>query len=65
MKTLISAICLFGALLMQGCVAYVAPAGGYYYRENFWYYKDAHGGEHRENRRYHHPADQHPDEQRK
>jgi hypothetical protein len=62
MKTIIFAICLFGALLMQGCVAYVTPVGGYYQRENFWYYKDGHGGEHRENGRYHHgPGDEHHD----
>jgi len=65
MKTLILAVCLFGALSIQGCVAYAVPVGGYYNRENFWYYKDGHGGEHRENTRYHHPAEQHADEQRK
>jgi hypothetical protein len=65
MKTLILAICLFGAFLIQGCVAYVEPVGGFYYRENFWFYKDGHGGEHRENTRYHHPADQHHDEKGK
>lgn len=65
MKTLLLAICLFGALLMQGCMAYVEPTGGYYYRDSFWYYKDARGGEHREHGRYHHPAEQHHDEQKR
>ena len=59
MKTLIIVICLFGAFLMQGCVAYVEPTGGYYQRESFWYYRDGRGGEHREHGRYHHPAEHH------
>ena len=65
MKTLILGVCLLGALLIQGCVAYAVPAGGYYYREGFWYYRDGRGIEYRENHRYHHPPEQHPDEQRK
>jgi hypothetical protein len=60
MKKLILAICLFGALLMQGCMAYVEPEGGFYIRENVWYYHDGRGREYRENRRYHHgPDDEH------
>jgi len=65
MKTLILAVCLFGSLLIQGCVAYAVPVGGYYNREKFWYYKDGHGREYRENSRYHHPEDQHNVEQGK
>jgi hypothetical protein len=66
MKTIILAICLVGALLIQGCVAYVEPVGGFYFRENIWFYKDGRGGEHRENGRYHHrPEDEHHDEQRR
>jgi hypothetical protein len=70
MKTLILAVCIFGAFSIQGCVAYATPVGGYYARENLWYYKDGRGSEHRENSRYHHPAeqhlaDQHADEQKK
>lgn len=65
MKTLIISVSLFGALLMQGCYAYVAPVGGYYQRESFWYYKDGRGREYRENRRYHHPVEQHHDEQKR
>jgi hypothetical protein len=63
MKTIIIAICLFGGLLMQGCVAYVEPTGGYYYRENFWFYRDRHGMEQREHGRYHLPVGQQRDEQ--
>jgi hypothetical protein len=62
MKTLILGVCLFGALLIQGCVAYAEPVGGYYYRGGFWYYKDVHGAEYRENHRYHHPPEQHFEE---
>jgi hypothetical protein len=65
MKTQILAVCLFGASLMQGCVAYAVPVGGYYNRESFWYYKDGRGMEHRENTRYHHPADQQHDDQKR
>jgi hypothetical protein len=65
MKTLIIVACLFGAFLMQGCVAYVEPTGGYYQRESFWYYRDGHGSEHREHGRYHHPAEQHHDDHKK
>ncbi len=54
MKTLIIGVCLLGSILIQGCVAYEVPVGGYYQRDSFWYYKDAHGHEWRENRRYHH-----------
>jgi len=63
MRTLILGICLVGSLLMQGCVGYAVPVGGYYNRESFWYYKDGRGGEHRENNRYHHPAEQQHGEQ--
>jgi len=62
MKKLILAICLFGSLLIQGCVAYVEPVGGYYKREGFWYYKDRHGIERQEHGRYHHREEEHHDE---
>ncbi|HTB06105.1 MAG TPA: hypothetical protein VK806_04055 [Bacteroidia bacterium] len=62
MKTLILLVCLFGAFLIQGCVAYAEPVGGFYVRENVWYYHDRGGREWRENRRYHHgPEDEHHD----
>ena len=60
MKKLIFAICLFGSFLLQGCEAYVEPVGGFYVRENVWYYHDGRGREYHENRRYHHgPDDEH------
>ena len=66
MKTLFLAICLFTVLLMQGCYAYVEPVGGYYQRDNFWYYKDGRGREYREHGRYHHhPVEQHHDDQKR
>ena len=64
MKTLIIVVCLFGAFLMQGCVAYLEPTGGYYQRENFWYYRDGRGGEHREHGRYHHHEEHHDEHKR-
>jgi len=65
MKTLIIAVCLFGSFLMQGCIAYAEPVGGYYQRDSFWYYKDNRGMERREHGRYHHPVEQHHEEGRK
>lgn len=63
MKTLILAVCLSGGLLIQGCEAYVEPAGGYYIRDNVWYYRDVHGVEHHEHGRWHHrPEDEHHDD---
>jgi hypothetical protein len=62
MKTLVLGVYLFGTLLIQGCAVYAEPAGGYYYRGGFWYYKDVHGTEFRENHRYHHPPEQHPED---
>lgn len=60
MKTLIISVCLLGGLLMQGCEAYVEPTGGYYVRDNIWYYRDVHGAERHEHGRYHHrPEDEH------
>lgn len=65
MKTLILALFVWAAyFLIQGCVAYAEPVGPYYYRGGIWYYHDVHGHEWRENRRYHHPPDQHYDEHR-
>ena len=64
MKTLIIVVCLFGSFLMQGCVAYLEPTGGYYQRENFWYYRDGRGGEHREHGRYHHHEEHHDEHKR-
>jgi hypothetical protein len=64
MKTLIIAICLLGAFLLQGCGVYLEPVGGYYQRENFWYYRDGRGGEHREHGRYHHPEEHHDEHKR-
>jgi len=62
MKTLILAVCLFGGLLIQGCEAYIEPAGGYYIRDNVWYYHDVHGVErHEHGRWHHHPEDEHHD----
>lgn len=54
MKKLILIVCLFTAFVMQGCVAYGPPVGGYYYREGIWYYHDGRGREYHENHRYHH-----------
>jgi hypothetical protein len=62
MKTVILIVCLFVAFLIQGCVAYVEPAGGYYYREGFWYYRDRHGMERHEHGKYHHH--EHDEQQR-
>ncbi|HSY77914.1 MAG TPA: hypothetical protein VK890_13695 [Bacteroidia bacterium] len=62
MKTLIFSICILGALLIQGCAAYIEPTGGYYIREGVWYYRDGGGREQREHGRYHHhPEDEHRD----
>jgi hypothetical protein len=60
MKKLIG-VCLLGTLLIQGCVAYAEPVGGYYQREGVWYYKDGRGREFHENHRYHHPMEEHHD----
>jgi hypothetical protein len=57
MKTLILGICLLGTFLIQGCVAYAVPVGGYYQRTGIWYYKDGGGHEWHENHRYHHSAE--------
>lgn len=53
MKTLILIIGLFGVFLMQGCVAYVEPVGGYYQRDGFWWYRDRYGREFRDNHGWH------------
>lgn len=59
MKTIILAICLCTMFLMQGCGVYVTPVGGYYQRENFWYYHDGRGREYRDYHNHHldHPAE--------
>jgi hypothetical protein len=62
MKTLVLAVCLFGSLLLQGCYAYVEPAGGYYIRDGFWYYRDGDGRERHEHGRFHHREHEHHDE---
>lgn len=54
MKKLILIVCLFTTIVIQGCVAYAEPVGGYYYREGIWYYHDGYGREFHENSRYHH-----------
>ncbi len=62
MKTLIFSICILGALLIQGCAAYIEPTGGYYFREGIWYYHDDRGVERHEHGRYHHRVeDEHRD----
>jgi hypothetical protein len=62
MKTLILATCLFTSILMQGCYAYVEPAGGYYERDGFWWYHDGRGREFRDNHRWHERyAREHPE----
>ncbi len=61
MKTLILGICLLSILAMQGCEVYAEPVGGYYQRENIWYYHDRGGREWHENHRYHHVDDGHHD----
>jgi hypothetical protein len=45
--------------LMQGCGVYVTPVGGYYQRENIWYYHDGRGREYRDYHNHHldHPAE--------
>jgi len=60
MKTLILAACLFLALLMQGCYAYIEPVGGYYQREGYWYYHDRDGREHRDH--HHHDHEEHDED---
>jgi len=59
MRTLILAMCLLGALAIQGCEIYAEPVGGYYQREGIWYYHDGGGREWHENHHYHHDEGHH------
>ncbi len=62
MKKLILIVCMFTALAMQSCVATYEPAGGYYYRDGFWYFRDGGGREHRDHQEHHaHEEHEHAD----
>jgi len=63
MKALILVMSILGVFLIEGCAVYAEPVGGFYARENVWYYKDRGGREWHENHRYHHgPGDEHHDD---